>query len=263
MRILSLIGVIVCIYFSACNNKADVKSKYHYDEPSLTSFVLSTQSLSDSAGTKQLDSILSNASNDSTAFHQTLTFLGKPFSDPNSSFRKEQLYERLLKAMLNSRFYDRFEKQSASEKLKLLQQNNPGQPANDFTYITPAGYKRKLYDIKANFTLFYFNNPDCPACKEMKAALVASPIITEKTKSGELKVLSMYTDHDEKLWLDSLHTFPPQWIAGRDDDEYLYKHKLYDLRAIPTIYLLDSQKKVLLKDALSVKQIEQLLVNEK
>jgi hypothetical protein len=74
-----------------------------------------------------------------------------------------------------------------------------------------------------------------------------------------LTILSIYTDQDEKLWLDHLNEFPPRWIQGRDNNEFLYKNKVYDLRAIPTIYLLDSDKKVLLKDVMSVLEIEEKL----
>jgi thioredoxin-related protein len=263
MRNLKPIVIIVFIYLSSCNENMEVKRHYHYDEPSLKAFVLSTHTMGDSIAEKQLDSIVSNAADDSAAFRQTIAYLEVPFSDPNSSYRNQQFYERLLRAKLNSPYYINEEKQVAEGRLKLLRQNNVGSPANDFTYVTPAGYRKKMYDIKGNFTLLFFNNPECPACNEMKAALNESSIISGMIKTGELKILAMYTDRDERLWLDSLKSYSAKWIAGRDENEYLSKNKLYDLRAIPTIYLLDAQKKVLLKDASSVKAIEEVLNNQK
>jgi len=53
---------------------------------------------------------------------------------------------------------------------------------------------------------------------------------------------------------------PKNWIHGRDENEYLYKNKVYDLYAIPTIYLLDKNKKVILKDVLDVRVIERELM---
>jgi thiol-disulfide isomerase/thioredoxin len=263
MRSLQPTALIVYIFLSSCVNKTNVKPAYRYDEASLKAFVLSTNTTTDSIGKSQLDTLLDNAARDSTALHQTISYLEVPFSDPNSSFRNQQFYERLLKAKLNSRYYIDEEKQVAEGKLKLLHQNNVGKPANDFIYVTPAGYKKKMYGIKSNFTVLFFNNPECPACKEIKAAFNASAIISDMIKTGDLKILAMYTDQDEKLWLDSLSSYPAKWIAGRDENEYLYKNKVYDLRAIPTIYLLDKQKKVLLKDVISAKEIEEVLVNQK
>jgi hypothetical protein len=259
MRTLKPTAIIFFICLSACADNTVVKPSFHYDESSLRAFVLSTHIISETAAKAQLDSILNAASDDSAALHQTISFLEKPLSDPNSSFRNQALSQYLLQAKIKSAYYSTYEKQAAEGKLKLLQQNNIGNPANDFTYVTPAGYKRKMYDIRSNFTLLYFNNPDCPACKEMKASLNESPIIVRMTKTGELKILAMYTDRDEKLWLDNLRTYPEKWIMGRDQDEYLYKNNMYDLKAIPTVYLLDVQKKVLLKDVISVKAIEDIL----
>ena len=47
----------------------------------------------------------------------------------------------------------------------------------------------------------------------------------------------------------------PGWIDAYDAEQTILNQNLYDLKAIPTLYLLDKDKKVLLKDA-SVGQIE-------
>jgi len=54
-----------------------------------------------------------------------------------------------------------------------------------------------------------------------------------------------YIDRDFKVWFSHLKV-PQKWIHGRD--EYLYKNAVYDLKAVPSIYLLDKTKKVILKD---------------
>lgn len=41
------------------------------------------------------------------------------------------------------------------------------------------------------------NNPKYPSCKEMKATLTSSPVISQKVQSKELTVLAVYTDKDE------------------------------------------------------------------
>jgi thioredoxin-related protein len=142
--------------------------------------------------------------------------------------------------------------------LKLSQQNNIGSTANDFTYTTSGDEVKRMYDIKANFLLLYFNNPECEACKEMKASLSQSTIIDQKVKTGELKVLSIYMGTDEKNWRSHLGDYPKQWLQGISDGT-LYKRKIYDLSAIPTMYLLDRDKKVLLKDYFTSQSIEELV----
>ena len=51
---------------------------------------------------------------------------------------------------------------------------------------------------------------------------------------------------------------PSKWINGYDKELTVRNRELYDLKAMPTLYLLDKDKKVLLKDA-PVEQVEQYL----
>jgi hypothetical protein len=141
-------------------------------------------------------------------------------------------------------------------------QNEVLHKANNFTYTVPDGSKHELYNIVANQTLVFFYNPECPACKDTKAELMASPIIKHKLKIGELALLSMYIDKDLKVWKDHLTELPKTWIAGRDEDENIYKNGIYDVRAIPSLYLLDKDKTVLLKDATKIEDIETQLIQK-
>ena len=113
-----------------------------------------------------------------------------------------------------------------------------------------------MFDIKARLLLLYFNNPECHACREMKDALEALGIVREKIKNGALKILSVYTDKDVRVWSEHLKEYPAAWIQGRDEGEWLYKHKVYDLSAIPTLYLLSKDKRVLLKDCTDLRELE-------
>jgi hypothetical protein len=250
--------IIATIYFTACMNAGKEEMKPAYDEASLRAFVLGTPSLNENRALDSLDRILVNASKDSVIFRKTVSFLSEPFSSPNSSYRNQKFYSKILQTEIRSNWYNADEKEIAKGKLKLSQQNNIGSTANDFTYTTSGDEVKRMYDIKANFLLLYFNNPECEACKEMKASLSQSTIIDQKVKTGELKVLSIYMGTDEKNWRSHLGDYPKQWLQGISDGT-LYKRKIYDLSAIPTMYLLDRDKKVLLKDYFTSQSIEELV----
>ena len=49
--------------------------------------------------------------------------------------------------------------------------------------------------------------------------------------------------------------FPARWIDGYDAGQRLTREQVYDLKAMPTLYLLDVDKRVILKDA-SAERIE-------
>jgi thiol-disulfide isomerase/thioredoxin len=251
--------VVTLVFLASCLSKSRKEAKHVYDETSLKAFVLGTHSISEKDAAMQLDSILIAASKDSAIFRKTISFLEFPFSNPNSDYRNQSLYAKLLHIQINSNWYRAFEKEIAVGKLKLLQQNNVGSPAIDFNYLTPAGYKKQMYEIKTAYTLLYFYSPECNTCKQMKAALESLSVINDKILKKQLTVLAIYVDKDEKTWLDHLSEMPSTWTQGRDQGEYLYKNRIYDLRAIPTLYLLDQDKKVLLKDCLLISLIEEKL----
>lgn len=150
-------------------------------------------------------------------------------------------------------------KAKAQKNETLTKQNNPGHLANNFSYILKDGKRKNLYAIDAKYTLLFFYNPECDACKQYKKMLVSSQMINERVKNGELKVLAIYIDKDLSIWKKYLPEMPKNWIHGRDDNEYLFKNSVYDLHAIPTIYLLDKRKMVILKDVLNIRLIERVL----
>ena len=75
-----------------------------------------------------------------------------------------------------------------------------------------------------------------------------------------ITVLTVYPDDDLQEWKSHLPQLPSNWLNAYDTDMVITKEKLYDLRFIPTIYLLDKNKKVILKDT-SVGSVENFFTN--
>src|SRR6266496_370257 len=134
--------IFICFILAACAAKnKEQEAKVAYDEAALKGFVLASADSNKGKSLNLLDSILVNASKDSAVFRHTVSFLEEPLSDPNSPYRNENLFSELLQAKIKSSWVDSTAANRSREKLYLLMQNKSGFPANDFTYITPAGYK--------------------------------------------------------------------------------------------------------------------------
>ena len=249
--------ISICVVLSSCFSVPEsTEQKIAYDEYTLSQFVKTSATQSLSISTPFLDSVLIKAGTDSIVFHKTVNYLTRAYADPNSSFRNEIFYDKILKAQMDSKWNTDWVKKEAIRKRHLLHQNDVGSLANNFEYLAPNGQKRSMHNLKANYILLFFYNPECHACKEMKATLLRSSIIRNAILDGKLKILSVYTDADLSVWYKHLLEFPSNWLQGRDNDRYLYKNDIYDLRAIPTIYLLDQHKKVILKDCTSINELE-------
>lgn len=179
--------------------------------------------------------------------------------DPNSPIKNEEAYIGALEVMANTSLYDEWERVRPQSQLTLALKNRMGTRATDFGYVTKTGSRGTLYGIRAKYTLLFINNPGCPACKDTREQISASPMLTDLINQGVIKVLAVYPDEDLKEWYDYQPNMPENWINSYDKALAMRDKELYDLRAIPTLYLLDENKTVLLKDCMSIPTIEQVI----
>ena len=96
-------------------------------------------------------------------------------------------------------------------------------------------------------------------CREIREAITSSPMLSEMIERGRLKVLALYPDEDLTEWRDYRDRIPASWINAYDKGCVVREKSLYDLHAIPALYLLDSCKRVLVKDSADVAQIEEVI----
>jgi len=172
--------------------------------------------------------------------------------------RDESLYIYVLEAVLEAPVLDEVSKIRPAHLLELALKNRVGEPATDFTYTLADGKKGTLYHTKADYLLLFFYNPDCHACKEITDQLTASPLVTEWIRNNKLKILAVYPDEDLEAWKNHISYMPASWINSYDSAVSLKNDEIYDLKAIPTLYLLDKDKKVVLKDV-TFNQVENYL----
>ncbi|MBO7168622.1 MAG: DUF5106 domain-containing protein [Rikenellaceae bacterium] len=178
---------------------------------------------------------------------------------PHSPVKNQEAYIGALEVMATTPLYDEWEKIRPQSQLTLALKNRLGTRATDFGYVTKTGSRGTLYSIRAPYTLLFINNPGCPACKDVREQISASQMLTELINQGVIKVLALYPDEDLKEWYDYQPNMPDNWINSYDKSMKMKNDELYDLRAIPTLYLLDQDKVVLLKDCMSIPTIEQVI----
>jgi len=194
-----------------------------------------------------------------------LFFLGtaeKYLYNPNSPFRNELFYEPFLKAALASDAVGGNDRIRYRKQFDMAQKNKPGYKAADFNFTLRNGTSSTLYQVRSKLLLIYFHNPDCPDCITVRRKIVQSAIIRQFTGSGMLQILSVYPDPDTSLWKEQYSELPASWNNGYDKGAVIKEKELYDLKAIPTLYLIDGSKTVLLRDA-SFEEIEGYLRNLK
>lgn len=166
--------------------------------------------------------------------------------DPDSPVREEEFYIPVAEYILSDTISGEAVKGRAGFDLAMMLKNRKGSIATDFGYVTAGGGKGSLYTLKKDYTILYFYNPDCTACRETTSYMQASPLLNRLLEDGNLDILALYPDEDIALWKTYREQLPSRWINARDEPRRLKNWLVYDLKAIPTLYLLDKQKQVLL-----------------
>ena len=131
--------------------------------------------------------------------------------------------------------------------LERVQKNRPGAKASDFQYITRDNKKRNLWSVKAEKLLLIFYDPECQHCMEIISQIIHDSDISDRLNNGKLKILAIYTEGNENVWEANKNRLPANWSVGKDISGII-DNELYDLKAMPTLYLLDKDKQVLMKD---------------
>lgn len=168
--------------------------------------------------------------------------------DPNSPMRNDEYYIPVTGFVLADTLSDMATKERAGFDLSMMKKNRVGQIATNFSYRLTSAKRGTLHKIQSDYILLLFYNPDCHSCSQTIDYLKQSELINSYLQEGSLKILAVYPDSDLAVWKKHLGDIPAAWINCYDKDQSVKNRLLYDLKAIPTLYLLDKDKMVLLKD---------------
>lgn len=192
-----------------------------------------------------IDSLISKSSNNKEVQLYFERLLNRYLYDANSPFYNEPYFVLALEKLISSPHVGESNKIRYKTLLQIANRNKVGDIATDFTFF--SGKTQTLHSLSANYLVIFFYVPKCPSCEEnlriLKENADLSAILNEKALT-----LAMYADGNENIWKEYADNIPKEWINGIDLDQQILKKGLYDLKASPTIYLLDKDKRVLLKD---------------
>lgn len=178
--------------------------------------------------------------------------------EPDSPAHDDELYLIVLQRMLAMPELDSFLKIRPQYELNRLWQNRVGSRANNIPYVTSSGRKGSLYGLQAEYVLLFFYDPDCNACQQVRGMLASSEILRRMVESKQLVVLALYCGEEQEHWREYMPVFPSQWINAHDYKQKIRHDEIYDLAAVPSLYLLDKDKIVILKNV-AYPQLEQYL----
>ena len=169
--------------------------------------------------------------------------------EPNSPYLSEDYYLVFLRELTKSTRLDGAIRERFKWQLESAMKNRPGDIAADFSFRTRDGRNFTFHSWKpdADKILLIFYNPDCDQCKETLQYLMADEEVNRQIANKELSILAIDAGYDEDLWKTTAGLLPATWTVGFEKGD-IEEKELYVLRALPSLYLLDRDKKVIEKD---------------
>lgn len=169
-----------------------------------------------------------------------------------SPYKVEHTYIKMLQNILSYPKLDENHSRRCSRELKTINKNLEGDMVPNFRIVMANGDTTSLYDIQSNYLLLYLQHPTCPTCREVRGKMANFPALNTAIAKGNLKVLTVYFEGDEKVWKNYLKSSEanPSYLHGWNFDQTIDDNDLYDTRTIPFMFLLDKDKKVIRKDLL-------------
>lgn len=168
---------------------------------------------------------------------------------PNSPYRNEEWYLLFLQYADEHQLEVYVKNPRYQKHYAMLRKNRVGHVATDFAFTTKAGEKGRLYDLGSEYIVLFFHDPNCEECRYVKQRLESNNAFSIKR---DVLVVAVYIDDEVESWRKA--QYPSTWLSVYAPE--IDKKDLYDVRALPTLYLLDGQKNVLIKD----EPIEKLII---
>lgn len=154
--------------------------------------------------------------------------------DVESPFQSDTLFEIYLEQLFRTKSADEDRYRGL---LKEVKQNATGSIAPDFSFAST-----RLSDVASNafYTLLVFYENDCTDCQNIIEMMKTDDNLANLVSGGTINVVAI----DLNTTNDGLVLLPSGWIGAQTSAP----EDLYVMRRTPSLYLLDSERRVVLKD---------------
>ena len=221
------------------------------EEKQFAHFLLGLEHQTPTQQAEQIGALLAKVEqNNATA--RFLTLAEKYLYDPNSPYRSDEKYLLFLQYAATHQLADYTTNPRYQKHYTMVQKNRVSMPAADFSFTTQVGKKGHLYGVQSPYILLFFHDPNCEECQYMKQQLESQH--AHLAQEG-VQVVAVYIDDEVEAW-QKAH-YPSAWVSVYAPE--IDQQDLYDIKALPTLYLLDVQKRVVVKDG-TLKRIEQIVL---
>lgn len=137
-------------------------------------------------------------------------------------------------------------RESIRKDVALFRTNSIGDRAVNVTVRNREGRKCSMLRGRPKYTLLVFHLVTCGDCKREIKILREN---ADKLKAARVKVVCVHVGPDDDMHREFIESNPKDWVYLNDDPTISgLRHKQYDIRYVPEMYLLDRKRNIIARD---------------
>lgn len=192
-----------------------------------------------------INDLMNKAQSNTRNFMMLARIAEKSLYDVGGVIWSDEAYLPFAENVVKSSKIKDIEKLRYKNQIAKIYNNRIGAVAQQLEYTDIDGKRKKSDSLEADNILVFFNDPDCDDCRILRLRLSTDVALNKLIEDGKLQVLCIYPGAYSKEWADDAKRYSDLWEIGASENA----DTKYDLRLIPNIYVLDKDKKIVMKNA--------------
>lgn len=211
----------------------------------------------------KIDALMDRAAVSPKAYRMLANVAEKYLNEIDSPVYNEELYRYFVDAQLAGKLIDEGTRTRLEFQQQCLSLNRPGTPANDFEFLDRNGAKRTLLSCIGGFkkVLIIFYDPDCDDCHQLMEHLQEDQWVNNAIDHKWLEIIAIARFEAQDRWNETKDSMSKSWIVGLDTTD-VEGNDLYYLPNTPSLYVVDSQGNVVVKNLAPRPTLEALMNND-
>ena len=165
----------------------------------------------------------------------------KNLYSPQAVFASDEAYLPFAEAMLESSLLKKKEKEYYKKQIKRINQNAIGAVCPELNVVGLDGDKQRLSELLGDkTTLLFFNDDETGNSMMSRLRLSTNVTLNSMISAGELKIVCIVPKKYSRELVDTVKTWADNWTIVTTESAT----EVFDLRISPSIFILNSEKKI-------------------
>lgn len=161
---------------------------------------------------------------------------------PRAEVWVDEVYLKFLTALVKNKKVPAARKKKYEDQLKVLSNTAIGSKAPEFSFENVNGDKANYFPM-ATSTIIIFGNPKDTDWRITRLRMESNAALTDAVAKGKVNILFIVPDKMDG-WKNEVVNYSSKWTVGCGEN----LKKIYDLRTMPSVYLISNEGNILLKN---------------